>query len=536
MNREGLARVVIGIGGVLLFIVGSSRVGLAQIRSERSQFWHQNATDVWDILEDGDLFGSSFAVGDFNGDARDDLAIGVRGETVLGVDWAGAVNVLYGNDPGLLAEGNQFWHQNTPGVPGQVEIHDEFGTALAAGDFNHDGYDDLAIGVPGDAVNSISGAGVVHIFNGSAAGLTVNGTQLWNQDVLGSWDAPEPSDRFGSTLAAGDFDRDGYVDLAIGVPREDYGIIINAGVVHVLYGSTSGLAFDRNQHWHQNRDNILEAAESEDLFGAALASGDFNNDGFADLAVGVPSETLPNAENCGLVNVIYGTPTGLHAANNQIWSQATASILDPAEEDDFFGSSLATGDFDLDGCDDLAIGAPGEDIGSISEAGGVNVIYGSPSRLSISGNQFWHQDNGLVDSAEAGDYFGYSLTTGRFGRTSSTDLAIGVLWEDVQTVERAGAVNVIYGTRAGLAVDGTQLWHQWSPGIFNDAGYHDQFGIAIAGGDFDGDGSSDLAIGVPYEDYMGVPGITNGGAIHVLHGCCILFIDGFESGNASGWS
>ena len=109
------------------------------------------------------------------------------------------------------------------------------------GDFNGDGIGDLAVGAPGEDIGAIVDAGVVHVMNGSAAGLTATGSQYWNQNSAGIADAVETGDGFGSTLTAGDFNGDGRDDLAIGAPAEDVGATVDAGVVHVLYGSAAGL-------------------------------------------------------------------------------------------------------------------------------------------------------------------------------------------------------------------------------------------------------------------------------------------------------
>ena len=108
--------------------------------------------------------------------------------------------------------------------------------------------------------------------------------------------SPTATSSVGS-LAVGDFDGDGFDDLAVGAPWEDLvsrltgNWILDAGAVQVLYGSASGLAADR-QKWYQELPDVLGGSERSDLFGAALAVGDFDGDGFADLAVGVPWENL----------------------------------------------------------------------------------------------------------------------------------------------------------------------------------------------------------------------------------------------------
>src|SRR5262245_19207249 len=90
--------------------------------------------------------------------------------------------------------------------------------------------------------------------------------------------------------AVGDFNADGFADLAIGVSQETVGTVAGAGAVNVIYGTASGLHASSsvtNQLWHQNRAGIEDSCEAADNFGAALATGDFDNDGFYDLAIGI---------------------------------------------------------------------------------------------------------------------------------------------------------------------------------------------------------------------------------------------------------
>ena len=183
-------------------------------------------------------------------------------------------------------------------------------------DFNGDGYVDLAIGVPAENVGRRVDAGVVHEIRGSRAGPTTVGDRVWHQNRRGVRDRAERGDRFGAALASGDFDSDGYADLAIGVPGESLRGR-RAGAVQVLYGSRTGLGPAGDQLWHQNRAGIPGSNQSGDGFGAALAAGDFDADGFADLAIGVPGEDAGGTRDAGRVVVLSGSARGLTGSGAQ---------------------------------------------------------------------------------------------------------------------------------------------------------------------------------------------------------------------------
>jgi FG-GAP repeat len=394
---------------------------------------------------------------------------------------------------------------------------------VAKGDFNHDGFGDLAIGVPGEDLGTpgtdgfIIDAGAVNVIYGSTGGLKATNNQFWTEDSPGVLGTAEEGDKFGRSLASGDFNGDGFSDLAIGIPFED-GAAVDQGRVEVLYGSASGLTATGNQTWAQNTAGILDDAEEGDSFGLALVWGDFNHDGFGDLAIGVPFEDVGNIIAAGAVNVIYGSARGLTATNNQFWTQDTVLGGAFSEFFDFFGITLAAGDFNKDGSDDLAIGVPDENVGNISDAGEVDILYGSAGvGLTSTGSQSWTQDSaGIPDVAEPFDEFGSALAAGDFSGNGAADLAIGVRFERVGNIKDAGAVNVLYGTaRSGLTATNSQFWSQNSAFVLDACEEGDEFGETLAAGDFNGDGQSDLAIGVPLED---VGDILNAGAVNVLYG------------------
>ncbi|MEO1373002.1 MAG: FG-GAP repeat protein [Cyanobacteria bacterium J06635_10] len=225
-----------------------------------------------------------------------------------------------------------------------------------------------------------SDTGKVNVANGSYWGLTTTDSQLWQQNAFPSG-GDEDYDNFGYSLTKGDFNGDGYDDLAIGTPYEDLSTgEINSGKVNVLQGSHSGLTSHNSQLWTQDS---FPSGGDEDYynFGYSLATGDFNGDGYDDLAIGTPYEDVDGIADVGKVNVLHGSYYGLTSVNSQLWTQDSFGVEGIAEEYDNFGASLTVDDFNGDGYDDLAIGVSGEDIGGISNSGAVNILYGSTNGL-----------------------------------------------------------------------------------------------------------------------------------------------------------
>ena len=287
-------------------------------------------TQVGSATEPGDLFGYALSAGDFNNDGAADLAAGAPLEDASSIVDAGAVSVLYGSAGGLGTAGGRLFTQ----VGSAAERGDGFGARVAAGDFNNDGYADLAVGAPYEYAGTIPIAGAVSVLYGSAGGLGTAGGRLFTQ--IG---AVEGYDQFGDALATGDFNNDGFTDLAAGAPVEDVNNIGDAGAVSVLFGSAAGITATGAYTFTQ----VGSAAEAGDYFGWALATGDFDNDGFADLAVGAEGEDVYSAIDAGAVSVLYGSSAGVTTAAGQIFTQDTPGVGSSAEPGDFFGLSLAAG-------------------------------------------------------------------------------------------------------------------------------------------------------------------------------------------------
>ncbi|KAB2966116.1 MAG: hypothetical protein F9K18_06040 [Thermoanaerobaculia bacterium] len=334
-------------------------------------------TEVEPFICIGDEFGAALAVGNFDGDAFDDLAIGAPMACIGSnpfVDDAGEVFVAHGSSAGLLPLAGYGISENSAGIFGDAANGERFGGALAAGDFDADGHDDLAIGVPHEGDN-----GSLYVIMGSPFGLIYVNSVFWAPGALGL--EPEEGDRLGFALAAADFDGDGHDDLAIGDPNEDLGAaneIADAGSISIAYGSPAWFDLSRTDNFTQEilySDPL--ANQSGDQFGWALAAGDFDGDGRADLVAGHPGEEVEGLVNAGATTILMGAPdAGLGARVGSLAAGVDGAPGSGQAHADF-GRALASGDFDGNGFADLAVGAPYLNAGGIEDTGGETVLYGS---------------------------------------------------------------------------------------------------------------------------------------------------------------
>ena len=329
-------------------------------------------------------------------------------ETVGGQQAAGAVNILFGTSAaGPL--GTNFQQQTVyltrsstyaDILPNQPQVGDSFGFALAAGDFNGDGYDDLAVGAPGVTVNGNASAGAVFLFYSQPAQPTSGGANppsIFPSDT--EWTLIQGGGygggigqaglyaEFGYSLNAGNFNGDfnsgkspsfpgttggsaqaptgrgpngrfDIRDLAVGVPFQDVNGVSSAGAVDVYYGPIGNISGALS-----TVALTMPTPQSYSEFGISLAAADFNAScplGIAncsagggaglydDLAIGAPYATVANVQAAGTVYAFYGAPTssgGLKEANNQVWTsdKAGSGGFYPPTLGGNFGASLATG-------------------------------------------------------------------------------------------------------------------------------------------------------------------------------------------------
>ena len=453
---------------------------------------------------------------DFNGDRDDDLPAGIPGEDLAGLTDAGALMVLPSRSMSPGPDGDQLWHQDDEGIKSVARTGESFGQSLACGDFDGDGYDDLAIGTPNDRHQGGPDGGAVNVLYGTSSGLSEIGDQLFHQNTSGVGGRPEAGDGFGSSLAAGDFNGDGYHDLAIGVPGEDVNGIADAGMIHVLYGSASGLSGSGSLSWYQDTDNIKGVGEEGDAFGSAVTTGDFNGDGYADLVVSAPGEDIDGMVDAGMVHVFPGSlDDGPTVFGDVLIEQNQPGIKGSAEQGDRLGTALSAGPITADGYDDLIIGVPGEGVHGHDEAGMILFVPGSRSGVTDFGDRLIHQDTpGIKGTVESGDLFGSSVAVGDVDGDGFSDIAIGTPGEDVFGIPDAGSVSIIFGAHSEPSAR-DQLWHQDDPGVLGVGERNDRFGELVGLLDFERDGRLDLVVGIPSED---LGGILDAGDLAILFG------------------
>ncbi|MFF4487598.1 FG-GAP-like repeat-containing protein [Streptomyces sp. NPDC001544] len=414
--------------------------------------------------------------GDFNGDGYRDVAIGASGTQVGTAQLAGAVVVLYGSSSGVSAARRTVITQNSAGVPGTAEELDGFGSSLAAGDLDGDGYCDLVVGAPREGIGDRDGVGSVTVLWGGPSGLS-GGASLPQPSTLAEWGG------YGSGLAVGDFDGDGRTDVTVtgqsrtrlyrgpfartGAPASHTSISEVGSTYEVTAGDLNGDGTaERVYPYTLDSDEggvigyftwtgtkyALKDLPNADGFAGSVA--DINGDGYGDLVLGDhqdPSPYKKSGHKGGQISVWYGGPNGPDPAQQPtVVDQDTAGVPGTGETDDFFGGAIATGDINGDGYADVAVGALGEDVGSARDAGSVTVLFGSASGLRTSGSVSYTQNtSGVPGTAESGDDFGQAVRLVDLDRNGKADLVAGAGGENGH-----GAVTVLRGSATGLTTTG----------------------------------------------------------------------------------
>ncbi|MBV7697022.1 FG-GAP-like repeat-containing protein [Streptomyces sp. TRM70350] len=383
------------------------------------------------------------------------------------------------------------------------------GTSAKPYDFNGDGKPDLTVGVPGDTIDGNPRAGSVTVANGTTTGPATSSVQL-SQNAAGLSGAAEADDNFGQTFTSADFDKDGYADLAVSTPMEALGTMTGAGSITVHYGASGGLSGSETDVFHEDVPGIPGEAGIDRIFGYALASGDLNGDGYADLAVGQPLDSAGGRSAAGSVRLLFGSAAGL-TADSAVWlDQDSPHVPGGPEVGDRFGEQVAIGDINGDGDNDLVVSSVGEQITGSSDRGSIIVLFG-PFGDSPSGGEYIGST--YVDGVS--EFSGTSLAVGDFNGDPYLDVAVGVSDQLVGDDGAAGRLAVLYADEDGLSYDRVKVFDQMTPGINATPEPEDYFAGSLATGDFDGDGIDDLIVGMRSE---ALGSATGSGSSAVLFG------------------
>jgi hypothetical protein len=349
------------------------------------------------------------AGGDIDNDGVSDVVVGIPTATVDAKTKAGAVDVT-------LSSGTRQHIVET--LQGGVTANDEFGTAVALGTFVINGRCfGAAVGSPGS-----QGIGDVYFYAGSVGGLSSVGAISLQGSHLG--------DRFGTSIAAGDG------AVYVGAPGATVNGHKGAGAIYEYsFNPLGGYNGFRPRVITEDTPGVPGTAETGDAFGSTVAATQ------QGVFVGSPGEGVGSAAGAGSVTFLSnGVPTLTKA-----WTQNSPGVPGTAEAGDHFGASLATPGGARDTGDVAIVGVPGEDVGSATDAGAVQLFsLNSSGSTWVPGAAYNQDSKGIPGTAEAGDQFGASVTYGQELSCGETfNAAVGAPGEDIGTVANAGSVTIL---------------------------------------------------------------------------------------------
>lgn len=373
------------------------RAGAVFTRDSRTGIRRQHGISTTTERFGGSELGEKIASCDLNGDRYADLVASTTFDNPGEGTILYGIQVFLGSTDGLQTAG-RLTERTTGAVPPVW--------ALACGDVNGDGYDEIAVGDPNLQLNGKSEAGGVKVYRGGPTGPTTTGRYTLTQEYRGLPGSSETGDFFGAAVAFGDIDGDHFDDIVVGAPEERPAPTpedrLRDGAVAVLYGSKTGLSTSRSAYLSGDRLKVTGG------FGWAIALGDLTGDRKADLVVGAP-EHLKGGNGIGAVAILRGRSGDLRV--DQIITQADKGVLGASSPTNLFGSKVAVGDITGDRKADLVVAATGQDVSGKQRAGSITVLPGTSTGVDRARTQFLTRSTpGIAGSAARDDTWPQALT------------------------------------------------------------------------------------------------------------------------------
>jgi FG-GAP repeat len=455
----------------------------------------------FDGIAAGDNAGTAiFSAGDVNGDGFNDLVVGARTADSNGTD-SGSVYVVFGAASGFPASFSLGLLNGSNGFEVLGESQgDNLGSAVSGGDVNGDGFSDVIIGA--DQAGTAFGMGAAYVIFGKASGFTA---EVATAAMPAATEEPVKSTLFTPSMrkpvAAGDVNGDGLGDVVVGARGADFSAN-GAGAAYVILGKATSFGTAVSVSDLNGTNGFrLDGATADDAAGTWVGVvRDVNGDGIKDIVTGAPSAS-PDGEFSGSAYVFFGKTGGFSLSTNLgLLNGSNGFRIDGSGTTTLTGSSISgAGDVNGDGTGDIIVGSP------FSGLHGAALIFGRttafPASISIpaldgsAGTRF--------TTTESNTLLGISLAAaGDINGDGFEDMIFGAQSDDV---DDRGAAFVVFGKAAsfGASFDLAALNGKNGFKLTGAAG-SDLAGQAVSGGgDFNGDGFADAAVGAFFADPAG---------------------------------